>query len=111
MKIFLWINIKRLKTWSIQHLKQRTVEVMVVQVRIFVDRKDMRWGWREAGHGLMPLLVCNTRSCQLHLVNMTLNRFIPPASLGQFFENPRSSSEPIDTQTAVMKAVRLQSIL
>lgn len=100
---------QRQKIWSIQHLKQRTVEV--VQVRIFVGRKDTGWGWREVGNGLMPLLVRITRRCPLHKVNMTLNRLVPPTPLLQLLENSKSSSEPLYTQIAMMKAVRLQSML
>lgn len=102
---------QRQKIWSIQHLEQRTVEVMVVQVRVFVGRKDMGREWREGGNGLMSLLVCITRRCQFHIVNMTLNKLIPPTSLFQLLENSKSSSEPIYTKIATMKAVRLQSML
>lgn len=71
----------------------------------------MRWGGGRLHNELMLLLVPVSRRYQLHIVTMTLNRLIPSTSSLQLLENSKSSREPTYTGTAIMKTVRLQSLL
>lgn len=61
------------------------MDVVAVQVSTLVSRESMGWG---RSTGLMSLLVCTPSRYEFHVVNMTLNRLIPPTSYFSSLKTP-----------------------